>query len=122
VMDDGGYLKPGRNIVNNYTGGAEPVLTSHQWAIASQAIQNSVRMLEVMPNVLKSGSLARMSATTTRAYARSDAAERRVSSVAYPNGGGATELHFHGDLSFPNVRNEDDAEMLITHLKSLGPR
>lgn len=39
--------------------------------------------------------------------------------VVYQNNTDHTELHFHGDLSFPNIKSGNDAESFIRNLESL---
>lgn len=42
------------------------------------------------------------------------------SSQVSSSGGGSTELHFHGDLSFPNITSGTDAEEFIRNLQNLA--
>jgi hypothetical protein len=59
-------------------------------------------------------------APLTPLWNRFDRLEARQQQLLSQSNGSATELHFHGDLSFPNVRNDKDADLFISHLKGLA--
>jgi TP901 family phage tail tape measure protein len=52
-------------------------------------------------------------------WKRLDRIEAKQETVLQPSQGGG-DLHFHGDLVFPNINNGNDAEQFIKNLKGLG--
>jgi TP901 family phage tail tape measure protein len=51
--------------------------------------------------------------------ARLAAAQNRQAVTITSGGNNVTEIHFHGDLSFPNVKNGEDADDFIRNLETL---
>lgn len=122
AYDQGGLLQPGNTLAYNGTRKEELVLTNGDMTAISNVMGLVTRM------VSKSGSGATPGAAAVTRMSRSVASleaslrqrERMSSEVVRGNGGDSTTLHFHGDLSFPNVQNGDDADDFIKHLKSLA--
>jgi len=115
--DEGGWMKPGDSGMNGSTK-PEPVFTASQWVTLSS-------LVAVSTNVLKSlttgdGALgiglrgaALVNVQTRMGNGSSDSSTTTVK----PN---RSSIHFHGDLSFPNIKNGDDAKSFIRNLESLA--
>lgn len=59
-------------------------------------------------------------APLTPLWARLDKLEAQNAQILNGSKGGSTELHFHGNLVFPNIKSGDDAEEFIKNLETLA--
>lgn len=72
-----------------------------------------------VPMALKSGSSALLGATMAGADARIGAATETAGLQATTSYGTRNEYHFHGDLSFPNIKDSGDAEEFLLNLEAI---
>lgn len=68
----------------------------------------------------KSIPVARLDGLVGHAEARVARAEAATAPVTYGTTTYRTEIHIHGDLSFPNIKSGDDADKFISHLETLA--
>jgi len=98
-----------------------PTLTSAAEAVARAANPGLSNATLGMPTLTAQSALAASVAPiVTAATARADAAAARAAESATQANNGETHLHFHGDLSFPNINNGEDAQAFIQNLESLA--
>lgn len=117
LQPNGNWIMQGLNT--GLLQGLKPVIDTV--SSIGPSIQQALTSANVtIPNNLKSavtatawdaatGATARMAATTTTATAT-----QAASSAAY------TELHFHGDMAFPNIQTGEDAQAFIQELEVLA--
>lgn len=115
LVPHGGWIMQGLNTgLNN---GMDDVLKTVQGVAPS--ISDALKPLDaVTGDALKMVIPRSVVADVTRAGARVAAATASSATTTTAQTG-KTELHFHGDLSFPNVKNGQDAEDFISHLTGL---
>lgn len=119
-FDKGGYLRQGITATHNGSGGPEPVLTTGQWATMMRLADASASVGVVLPKLLKSASVVQLGTEAGRASVRLAGANARASTTVQGSSVGSTEIHFHGDLSFPNIKSGQDAERFISNLEVLA--
>ena len=102
-------FKPFGSLPRLAQGGIVGAVAGGQMALLGEAGRREA----VMP--LPSGfSLSSLAATMTRL-------EKMTSAMTAPSSSNAkSEIHFHGDLSFPNIKSGEDAEAFIRNLESLA--
>jgi phage-related protein len=107
LFDGGGWLQPGLTSILNKSNRPEPVFSSSQWT----AIKNGG---------LGAGSLGNASVSMLTVERAIIKAERMEVATVTRRQDGVTEIHFHGDLSFPNIHDGNDAENFIKNLEGLA--
>lgn len=122
AYDKGGILPPGLTMAHNNTGKPEVTLTNSDWQTFSNVVSLMDRITQKrnVAGAPGAGAMARTGATLTSLEARLRAAETRSTETTRGGSSDTRELHFHGDLSFPNVENGSDAEDFIKHLRGLA--
>ena len=111
AFDRGGVLAPGYTLAYNGTGRKELVLTPQMVASISRALAGGSAASKYTGN-RHTGRV--LGAAWNRASAAAGGATwgGRVS--------GETHLHFHGDLSFPNIKKSGDASEFIKNLEAMA--
>lgn len=108
VYDRGGWLDSGSAAINK-SGKRELVLTPQQSAIL---------MSLGGPNSLPG--LARLSGLAARSEARANQLTGTPTTIVYEGSTQTTEIHIHGNLEFPNVKNGADASGFVRQLGILA--
>lgn len=128
-FDQGGVLQPGTHQVTNRTRKPEAILNPQQWSsvdrlLSGSFIQASRSDWDNLFRVVRAStgdpleSQRAMSRTVARVASRmAEPATLQPSTV-----NNHTELHFHGDLSFPGINSGDDAEEFVRNLSDLAGR
>jgi TP901 family phage tail tape measure protein len=118
--DNGGLLKPGMSMTMNGTGKTEAVLTDGQWSGILRLADASATVGAQLPTLVKSVATVVQDGAAARASYRADAVAARQDTTVQGASGGTTEIHFHGDLSFPAVKTGADAQKFISNLEILA--
>jgi hypothetical protein len=113
AYDQGGWLQPGVTQTVNRTGQPEAVFNPAQWGILKDVITGVGRMGQ--NGVAGTQRMASATITVERAWVNVTTAE--VTTPAAPNN---VTLHFHGDISLPNIKNGDDANEFLRNLTALA--
>jgi TP901 family phage tail tape measure protein len=119
--DKGGILPPGLTLAQNSTGKNEYTFTNADWQTLSNVVSlmDSITQKRNVAGAPEGMAVARMGSTLTRLEGR--LRTQNASSTATTRApSGDTIYNFYGDLEFPNVKNGEDAEDFLKHLKGLG--
>jgi TP901 family phage tail tape measure protein len=111
AFDSGGILPPGYTLAWNGTGRKELVLTPQMVAAISRALGGGT-------GGSKSAGGRHMGRVLGAAWGRADAAGGAATWGGRVSG--ETHLHFHGDLSFPNIKKSGDASEFIKNLEAMA--
>lgn len=114
LFDKGGFLKPGWNLSYNGTGQPEAVL-------------NPAMMDSIMRNGSAVGTSTRARGYGSMRSVLSDITARATSAASHAGQEtwgnvthNETHFHFHGDLSFPNISDGNDASEFVKNLEALA--